>query len=684
MRKNVFLLASLGLAAVLMAGTALGASTKVWLTPKPTVGPSDAIPLKGGGPGGSNTLGENYLLTYDTGEEGSSLGGLSTTDTIAVWFQSPAACTLLEIQVDLYSAGDFGMFAADAYDTIDWAADYSEYHGGPGPGPAPIAAIFNDSTGIHNPGYQWHTLNVTSMPDVGTDVFLGGYVLESGTGLPQPIIDASISEPPEGYHTVMARIPSGGTSADYGWYSSWHHVYVRALVSLYENPGPFITSYSRLSDTYGLGGRNVSVSAWDIGVPGDSVGVAVMDIIYSVNSGTEDTVAMTRTAGDSTDGTWSGYLPSVAAWDTVSYYFYAVDYQGIPSVSNATSYVIRAGKSTAELLFINDDYYAFNGYDPIAAVVPDSIYDLWEAGDYGLPDVSVINFGYKAILWNTWDGYLFVQDTLLIEQFLANGGALWISSQDLPAGSFHYDWGSYTTQPGEWLHDNLHLMGGEDDHALDTVSVYFGVPGDPISGDFADWPITSYPYAWAGAGYNYGGSCLIDPNDLNVSAIFYDVGDPITGYKYDLPGSYKIVFLYWPFNELVNLDGSVDTTSQDILVGNVMTWFGVDPVGIAERLKDRLASRSRHYLLWQNYPNPANGPTTISFNVPDNGRGSLKIYDCAGRLVNTLLDENLAPGKYSIRWDGRDQLGKEVPSGVYVYRLSAGRETMAKKMVLIR
>ena len=232
MRKSVFLLASLGLAAVLTAGAALGASTKVWLSPKPTVGPSDAIPVKGGEHGPGNTLGENYWLYYDTGAEGSYLGGLSSTDTILVWFQSPAACTLLEIHLDLYTDGDFDMFAADAYDTIDWSADYTEYHGGPGPGPAPIASVFNDSSGLSNVGHTWHVLDVTSLPDVGTDVFLGGYVLGPGTGVPQPVIDAGISEPPEGFHTLMSRIPSGGTPADYGWYTSWHHVYLRALVSL--------------------------------------------------------------------------------------------------------------------------------------------------------------------------------------------------------------------------------------------------------------------------------------------------------------------------------------------------------------------------------------------------------------------------------------------------------------------
>lgn len=680
MRKRVFMFASLSLILILVAGAAFGASTKVLLSPKPREGPSDAIPIKGAEPDHDIALGAEYLLTYDTGAGASYLGGLHLGDTMLVWFQSPAACTLLEVRFELYTAGDFDMFAADAPDTVDFLNDYEEYHSGSTPGPRPIDVLYEDSVGLVNDGHNWHVLDIGSPPDVGTNVFVGGYVLLSD-GTPQPVIDAGINPP---YHTLMERPVGGGPR---GWYSSYHHAYIRALVSLYENPGPFIDTYTKLSDSYTLTGRYVEAYAWDIGVPLDSSLVGAMDLIYDVNGGAEDTIALTLVSGGPDAGTWAGYLPPASAGDTVSYYISGVDVQGVETVTAPSSYVIRAGQPTAELLFVNDDYYGFNGYDPVDAVVPDSVYDFWDAGSYGLPDASVINFGYKAILWTTWDGTGsngFVADTALIAEFLDNGGALWVSSIDLAAGGFGYSWGAYTTQPGEWLHDHMHLMGGVDDYAADTISVYFGEPLDPITGDFADWPITSYPYGWAGPGYNYAGVCEIDENDLNVSAIFYDVGDPISGYKYDLPGSYKIVFLYWPLNDLVNLDGSVDTTSQDILVANTMIWFGVDPVGIAEKVKDRLRSRSKRYLLWQNWPNPAKGPTTISFNVPEPTRATLRVYDIAGRVVSTLVDDHVSAGRHNLSWNGTDKFGQEVPSGVYIYRLSAGKHNMARKMVLVR
>ncbi|TET44839.1 T9SS type A sorting domain-containing protein [candidate division TA06 bacterium] len=680
MSKRLFIVLSLSLAAILAAGITLGASNKVFLSPKPLAGPSDAIPIKGGESHFPNTLGADYWIYYDTGAEANYLGGLHLGDTMLVWFESPARCTLLEVHFLMHTAGDFDMFAADAPDTIDFLNDYEEYHGGSNPGPRPIDVLFEDSVGLYNDGHNWQVLEMGSPPDVGTDIFVGGYVLLSD-GAPLPIIDAGIDPP---YHTLMERPVGGGPR---GWYSSWHHVYIRALVSIYENAYPTIESHTKLPDTYSLNARYVTAHITDIGVPAESVGVDEARILYGVNGGPEDTLSMFLVSGTIEDGTWAGFLPSATANDTVEYSISAVDLQGAESVTAPWTYVIRVGRSTAELLFVNDDYYGFNGHDPVDAVVPDSVYDFWEADQYGLPDSSVIHFGYKAILWNTWDGsgdYSFVADTLRVAEFLNDGGYLWVSSQDLPAGGFGYSWGSYATQPGEFCHDYLHLMGGVDDYAVDTISTYYGVPGDPISGAFAGWPIISYPYSWVGPGYNYAGSCEIDSTDLNASGIFYDLSSEMSGYKYSLPGGHKIVFLYWPFNDLVNLDGTVDTTSQDVLVARILAWFGIGSVGVEERLKERLSSESKMYLLWQNWPNPARGQTAISFNVPEPTHATVSIYDVAGRMVSTLLDDHVSAGRHSVNWDGRDQSGKEVPSGIYIYRLTAGNHNLARKLVLVR
>ncbi len=86
----------------------------------------------------------------------------------------------------------------------------------------------------------------------------------------------------------------------------------------------------------------------------------------------------------------------------------------------------------------------------------------------------------------------------------------------------------------------------------------------------------------------------------------------------------------------------------------------------------------------QNYPNPFNPSTEICFDIPKPSFVSLDIYDVLGRLVTTLIDEQLTAGSKRVRWDGRDDTGAEVASGVYFYRLKTGDHVEVKKMVLLK
>lgn len=95
-------------------------------------------------------------------------------------------------------------------------------------------------------------------------------------------------------------------------------------------------------------------------------------------------------------------------------------------------------------------------------------------------------------------------------------------------------------------------------------------------------------------------------------------------------------------------------------------------------------------MLAQNYPNPFSSLTAISYSIPGSADGSqrsavsLKIYDISGRLVCTLVNELQEAGRYEVSWDGRDDSGKLVPSGVYFCKLKAGKFTAIKKLILLR
>jgi hypothetical protein len=84
------------------------------------------------------------------------------------------------------------------------------------------------------------------------------------------------------------------------------------------------------------------------------------------------------------------------------------------------------------------------------------------------------------------------------------------------------------------------------------------------------------------------------------------------------------------------------------------------------------------------HPNPFNPVCTISYCTRRSGRVRLAIYDITGSLVRTLVDAHRRPGSYSEHWGGMAEDGRELPSGVYFYRLEAGDIVASKKAVLLR
>ena len=83
-------------------------------------------------------------------------------------------------------------------------------------------------------------------------------------------------------------------------------------------------------------------------------------------------------------------------------------------------------------------------------------------------------------------------------------------------------------------------------------------------------------------------------------------------------------------------------------------------------------------------PNPFNPTVTITFTLPERAWVNLSVFDAQGRLVKRLIDGEIAEGESRMRWDGADYNGQRVASGVYFYRLKAGKKVLTKKMVLLK
>jgi hypothetical protein len=88
--------------------------------------------------------------------------------------------------------------------------------------------------------------------------------------------------------------------------------------------------------------------------------------------------------------------------------------------------------------------------------------------------------------------------------------------------------------------------------------------------------------------------------------------------------------------------------------------------------------------LGRNVPNPFSTETTISYNLRSKGRINLDVYTLTGRLVRTLVDGSVGAGSHQVTWDGKDNRGRAVGSGVYYYRMNVEDDTQAGKMILLR
>lgn len=111
---------------------------------------------------------------------------------------------------------------------------------------------------------------------------------------------------------------------------------------------------------------------------------------------------------------------------------------------------------------------------------------------------------------------------------------------------------------------------------------------------------------------------------------------------------------------------------------------GWSPAVQAGASTDVQIPRSRRFALHQNAPNPFNPSTLLRFEIPAADRVRLVVHDASGRVVRRLLNSDLPQGTHEVLWDGRDDRGNPVGSGVYVYRVETRGAASARKMILIR
>jgi hypothetical protein len=122
---------------------------------------------------------------------------------------------------------------------------------------------------------------------------------------------------------------------------------------------------------------------------------------------------------------------------------------------------------------------------------------------------------------------------------------------------------------------------------------------------------------------------------------------------------------------------------SQIRIDEAILLFDYDP-GHTDMEEGESASQIEGFGLSQNFPNPFNPETQISFDLPEKALVSLAVYNVFGQKVRTLLEISLPAGSYTVTWNGKDNEGISMASGVYFCRLLAGDKVNTKKMILMK
>ena len=124
--------------------------------------------------------------------------------------------------------------------------------------------------------------------------------------------------------------------------------------------------------------------------------------------------------------------------------------------------------------------------------------------------------------------------------------------------------------------------------------------------------------------------------------------------------------------------GNYDSTAYALVLG-ICEYLGLDLSQIQNE-----AAMPNSYSLLQNYPNPFNPVTKLRYELPENSHVNITIYDMLGRAVKTMVNQHQNAGHRSIIWDGTNDYGNTVSTGIYLYQIQAGAYTRTKKMVFLK
>ncbi|MBD3221549.1 S8 family serine peptidase [bacterium] len=361
-------------------------------------------------------------------------------------------------------------------------------------------------------------------------------------------------------------------------------------------------------------------------------GAAYEALSLTIDPGQAATVNVEMTVGD----TGSGHVTAVVASTSTGATVRALDFGALVGGT--------------DVLVIGDDDgagFAHTVYGPAVAAAGKTR-AVWDRELAPLPAGTLLSF--ETVIWQTGDHHDVIDDADRDElnDYLAAGGHLMLAGDNI-LESLYFQGGSARL----WYQLKMRL--GYDAPTSGSLEV-IGRPG--TIGDGLAFTLT---------GGDPDQLVMFDEESVDVA---FDFGDGEPAGTQTTYGDYRIVYLPFGVEKVPSLD------AREAIVANALAWLEADPTATDET--------PAATTLAQNTPNPFNPATAITFTTGRAGPVRLEIYNARGQLVRVLADESLPPGQHEFTWRGRTDDGHLAPSGTYFYRLDTGKETLTRKMMLVR
>ena len=666
-----------------------------------------------------------------------NFGFLNAGDSMLVWLDPPAACSLVAIRfqplnwegnmlLDIWNAKNFPpIYSQDSTDASGWLGTYEPITSAAGWVPGDIVGHSPLGGSALDPTHHyWGPFPYTVTPthanvwievpaaaglqgevDLGREPFYigGSFFITQGWGF------WSQDPYPGSVPYSFFKFYSAGTGPDAthdGWFIRSYIMWFETVIRFYENTPPTTDRLDAQNWTYGPGPYPITAVITDLDAEDpNQAGVVGAELVYDVN-GDVARLPMEVVEGD----TFVATIPALNVGDVVTYWIEATDGPGLTGNSSKLTFGrIQPTNPGADLLVIWDyqnqedlDTFFVDLFDLVENGEGEKYtFELWNLTARNGIDASVIDYGWSTIYISGWgssntlpgfeyEGNPFVEwldngtperrNLVLVDQdyfcaLVDDYGCEW--DEELIEDDFMYDYFDILLA----VSDNH----GADEGGYDSVAI--GQDGTEFAGLRLNFDPTHW---WPASGATTPPEGALWPDwivDLGGEAeqiLYYqDHPDFGAGVRLDR-GTYRTCFLPWADFFAVDSLENGDLVPREGLVQiieKVLEWFGtgtdVSPTGGEARIPTT-------YQLSQNYPNPFNPETKINYQLPNDGWVSLTVYNVLGQEVRTLVAGEKAAGTYTVTWDGRDDSGLSAASGVYFYRLNVGDFTSTKRMILMR